>query len=401
MSANKRSVCLIAPGLSVNNVRLQPWRYLGEVVTQLRRLGHSITLIGKQVGGIPGLNDLSVHRLTSSSNLKWGKNRVLVRAIEQANPDVIVWHVGLTSFIHQNFDIGLRKCSIGIFTSPIYELKELMRLSPRKLISGYRLSGMALVGSLLPSALLRARMWRAELDALVVQTETTRKCLQGRRLWSRKVQVIPPGVDRVWRNGRLHSIDDIRRKWGYSEEDTLVVYFGSPAPLRGLPVLLEAIKLARRSNENLKLLVLSRQRDGEFGPTRLKDLCRYETQDPTGIHVVKGLLSPHRLASIVSACDVVALPFELVPSDAPLSLLEGRALGKPLVTTRVACLPELAGDQAYLALPGEPTELAVALLHAAQGLKRPGAGNNPQYETQPVSSWEDVGTAWSQLIQNL
>jgi glycosyltransferase involved in cell wall biosynthesis len=396
-----KSIALIISHLRPNNLRLQPWRYLCEVAAQLHRLGHAVTLIGDEAPSMAGLAGITVQRLASARNPQWKANRSLANAIRQVNPDIIIWHVGLTSFLHQNFDLGAGEPSIGIFTSPLYELKELMRLSPPKLIRGYQLSGMALMGSLLPSPLLRARMSRAGLEALVVQTETTRQSLQARRLWLRPLHVIPPGVDEVWRDSRPHPIDEIRRAWGYSENDTAVVYFGSPAPLRGLPTLLEAFKLAQQSNENLKLVVLSRQREGEFDPRRLKELHWHETQGCPCIQIVEGMLSPERLASVVAACDVVTLPFELVPSDAPLSLLEGRALGKPLITTRVTCLPELAGSHAYLAKPGSRAELTYALLQAAQELKQGGKGNNPQNKSRPVTGWEEVGAAWSQLVQNL
>jgi hypothetical protein len=49
-----KSVTLISGGLRLNNLRLQPWRYLFEVVVQLQRLGHRVTLVSDGQMGITG-----------------------------------------------------------------------------------------------------------------------------------------------------------------------------------------------------------------------------------------------------------------------------------------------------------------------------------------------------------
>ena len=61
-------------------------------------------------------------------------------------------------------------------------------------------------------------------------------------------------------------------------------------------------------------------------------------------------------------CDLVALPFEIVPSDVPLSVLEAMALALPVITTQVACLPELVPAGCGLRLPpGDDAALAAAI----------------------------------------
>jgi glycosyltransferase involved in cell wall biosynthesis len=132
------------------------------------------------------------------------------------------------------------------------------------------------------------------------------------------------------------------------------------------------------------------------------------------------------------ATDIVALPFELVPADAPLSILEAQALGKPIVTTRVASLPEMAAaGVSYLAEPADPVSLAQALLEAAVDLGRQQSEDSlavarepldslavacrpldslavacrplepPEQDKRMIRSWRKVGEEWSQLVQAL
>ncbi|MGE5223694.1 MAG: hypothetical protein ACM3PY_14750, partial [Omnitrophica WOR_2 bacterium] len=69
----------------------------------------------------PGLHLI---RLNSVASSRWKINQGLAGAIQQANPDVVLWHVGLSSFLHQALCRQVDRPSIGIFTSPIYRWKD-------------------------------------------------------------------------------------------------------------------------------------------------------------------------------------------------------------------------------------------------------------------------------------
>jgi glycosyltransferase involved in cell wall biosynthesis len=289
---------------------------------------------------------------------------------------------------------------IGIFTSPLYRPAELARLGAGRLVRGHRLSGLHLLCSLLPDALFRRQDLENRLRALVVQTETTQRHLQERRLWRGSIEVIQPGVDSVWLSP--HDGDAARRALGYANNDIVVTYFGSPAPLRGLPTLLRAFAQARHQEAALKLLVLSRQPAGQISKeSRQRQRLLQRLQIDNVTRWLDGCLEPFELACYVAAADIVALPFELAPSDAPLSVLEARALGKPLVTTRVACLPELAaGGEHYLAHPADPLSLAQAILQARAGLRKNAIQTAERGDCGGIPRpWQAMQAQWAQYIQ--
>jgi glycosyltransferase involved in cell wall biosynthesis len=396
-----KSVTLISGGLRLNNLRLQPWRYLFEVVVQLQRLGHRVTLISDGQMGITGQIGIREIHLNSTRNPKWKANQTLAKTLNDINTDVALWHLGLTSFVHQNFNSCPGKHALGIFTSPIYFRKDLARLGLFKLISGYPLCMMPVIGSLIPVPLLRRGMEKARLDGLVVQAETTSLILREYQFWTRPIHVIPPGVDEVWLNNQSRTSVEVRRACGFTKQDTVIVYFGPSTQLRGLPTLMKAFALARRYDEKLKLLVLSRKREKALRVNQARAFRLSDHKHISGMYIVDGFLSPAKLASYIAASDIVALPFELVPSDAPLSLLEARASGKPLVTTNVACLPELAGKGAYLVPPNRPKDLANAIRTAIQDTKHQDEGSRHLCKPGSIMSWEQTGAAWSSLIQSL
>jgi glycosyltransferase involved in cell wall biosynthesis len=402
LSDHRKSVCLVTSGLVKANLRLQPWRYLHEVARQLAGQGHHVSVIsdGGGVESLPeAVDGVFVRRIPSVSAPRWGGNRLLRHSIEQLNPDVVLWHVGLTSFLHQQLDGWAGAPVVGILTSPIYRRHELTRLGLGRIARGYRLSAVHMLGTLMPKRALRRCVNGGKLDRLVVQTSATRQRLLEHGLRAEQIQVVAPGVDPIW--GTFDgSGDTTRGQLGYGASDTVVLYFGSPAPLRGLHTLIRALEIGRRADPTLKLLILSRRRADEL---RREDaeLGRLLNDSAIGAHVkvVSGFLDEAALVRHVAACDVVALPFEVIPSDAPLSLLEAQALGKPVVTTTVGCLAELvARGRSELAAPADPHSLAQALCRASWSLQ----ATAPAWAAvRPARSWQQMGAEWSRIIQSL
>jgi glycosyltransferase involved in cell wall biosynthesis len=405
----RRTICLITGGYIEKNLRLQPWRYLSEVAQQLSAQGHKVTVVtdgGTQEPANRNGDEVTVQRLPTVNRFRWQQDDLLQRAVRQANPDLILWHLGLPSFAHQQFNGWPQVPVVGIFPGLIYKPQELFRLGLRKIVRGYRLSAIHVAGTLVPKSLIPRALQPGLVSSLVVQTKSTRDRLLETGLLPNQVKVIAPGVDAEWNGSERSEWEEVRAGLGYRACDTVIIYFGSPAPLRGLHTLLEAFSQARVYNPSLKLLILNRRHADELlaEDAELRRLIEDEEIKPH-IKIVSGFLSPDVLVKHVAASDIVALPFELVPADAPLSLLEARALGKPVVTTRVASLPELlAPGKGYLAEPGDPESLAQALHDAAQHLHRckvEGWHTPQQNGHMPARSWKEVGEEWSHFVQSL
>jgi hypothetical protein len=391
----KPSVCLVAAGMEAGNLCLQPWRALVGVAEGLASQGHRVVAVsdvprGSWHGAVPLVHVPSVRAL------RWRANGALEAAVACSGAEVIIWHLGLTTAVYQRRPGATGRPVVGFWTAPLYGRRELIGLGPRALMQGSAASLVHLLGAALPRSAVRAGLRTAGIDVLVTQTGTTARQLRAMDLWRGPLTTIPPGpgpAGSVWR--AAGDPGATRRQLGYGNRDVVVVYFGPPAPLRGLDLLVRAVALARARLRELRLLVLARRRGNEHaaGMARLRHLIARHHLDGAA-QVVDGFLTADELGRRVACADVVALPFQLIPSDAPLSVLEARALGKPLVTTRVGCLPELAGaDDELLARPGDARSLCDALLAAAGRLE---VGPPPA-----VRSWDKVGAEWSALVTGL
>lgn len=403
-------ICLVSSGLEERNRRLQPWRYLFETTSTLAGSGHDVHLVSDGHPHLPRNGDvtgLPVTRLASVRDRALRVNVGVARAVNNLLPDVVLWHLGPTSFLH----LCTLKCIpapvIGVFTSPIYRARELLRLGVLQLLQGYRLTTVHLLGLLVPGVLVHRVLHQGLIEQLVVECETTRIRLTERGVPVNRVHIVRPGVDPAWFETALSPAGRarMRKELGFSAEDFVVGYFGPPTPLRGLPNLIKATAMAREKDPRVRLLVLSRQRDGE---PRAEHLAVEGLIERSGAkqwtHMMTGFLPQEQLVQTVSACDVVALPFDLVPSDVPLSVLETMALGTPVITTQVACLPELVPRETGVRVPpGKPSALAEAIqilmadTELRQRLGKAGKGRILYYSE---SSRKDCAT-WHKLLKSL
>lgn len=403
MPVHLKSVCMIASKVEERTWRLQPWRYITEVACQLAKLGHSVTFLSDGEDPFPiEISNYAVYtkRMPSVRNPVWKPNRVLFGEINQIKPDVVIWHVGLTSFLYQDIPQNLDVPVVGIFSNPVYLPKELAGLRFRKLLRSYKLSRVHLAGSLTPGWFIRALTTRDGMKSLIVQTQTTKLSLIQTRKWIKPIDVIPPGVDDCWLDGKFQVDLNIRNDWKFPREDIVLLYFGSPAAWRGIFTLIEALNTAHRRLPNLKLVILSRSRPDEWisEEEKINKLLHRYRLEPH-VKMVSGLFKPEVLVSWVAAADIIVLPFEILPSDAPLSILEAMALGKPVITTRIACLPELVTHgKGYLAEPGDPRSLAESIVLAVSNHLNDKHLDPPNKFSR---NWQTVGMEWSNYLQCL
>jgi glycosyltransferase involved in cell wall biosynthesis len=116
--------------------------------------------------------------------------------------------------------------------------------------------------------------------------------------------------------------------------------------------------------------------------------------------VVDGFLQQRELIQYIIASDAVCLPFELLPSDVPLSILEAMALGQGVITTRVACIPELVGkDRGFLVPPASADSLAQKLkaIATTPGLARR-RGQRARAYVETHRTWIHMGQVLERVL---
>jgi glycosyltransferase involved in cell wall biosynthesis len=291
----------------------------------------------------------------------------------------------------------LGRKQVGIFSSPIYTTQDLAKLGYVRLLRNFDLSGIHILGAITPRSLLQYQAVNSGLDIVVTQTLTTgRKLVQEYGI--RQVGTIPPAIDPIW----YDSTELLQQEENLCDKNQFIIgYIGPPDVLRGLPRLLSAFANLRSQRRDLKLLILNRK-SGQPNDKKTEyihnQIERLELKK--SVELVDGILSPMQLVELCRRADLIALPFEIIPSEAPLSILELRALGKPLVTSQLGCIPELSpGLFAYFAEPGDQHSLENKLWAAIQEVERSSRKEIAQSIPNARRSWEEFGLEWSRLIE--
>jgi glycosyltransferase involved in cell wall biosynthesis len=339
-----------------------------------------------------------VYSISSLRQSPWSKNHALTEIIRSLNPAFILWNIGVISFLYQELPIDNSRVHIGILTSPLYTVEEIRRVGWVRLIRHLPFTFLHVIGALSPDCLLKNGVNRNPFNLLVCETNTTAQRAK-RRFWGGSVKVIPPGVDDV-RQFISSCALSLRSRLGFSENEFLVGYFGALHPIRGVHTLIRSISSVQRIYPQIRLLILSRptstRAESDLKATQLliRKLCISDK-----IRLLEAMFSPAELMEWLMACDLIALPFELVPSDAPLSLLEAQALGKSVVTTRLASLPELLNSGGYLAEPGDVASLTQAIYKATRHRADPSQPCAREFTA--LRTWQVMGHEWSELISSL
>ncbi|WP_296039654.1 glycosyltransferase family 4 protein [uncultured Agrobacterium sp.] len=197
------------------------------------------------------------------------------------------------------------------------------------------LSGLVMVETAVHRAL---RLYRDHIDRLVVPSRFYRNKLMEWGWPGEKLVYIPNFVEHAISRQRLQA-----------DEGDYFLFAGRLAPEKGVATLIRAVARAKK-----RLLVAG------TGPEQvsLQALAREEGADVQFL----GYLSGAALHETVAGAKALVLPSEWY-ENAPVSLLEAYALGRPVIGTDIGGIPELIQPDhtGLIARSGDPDDLARVL----------------------------------------
>jgi glycosyltransferase involved in cell wall biosynthesis len=178
-----------------------------------------------------------------------------------------------------------------------------------------------------------------------------------------RVTATPLGVDSEWFDAQPAA-----PAWLESRDlpHDYIVFVGSIDPRKNLPRLLEAHALARAELTSVPELVLA-------GPAGRESSLAARP----GVHLT-GWLDDLDLRSLVAGSRALVLPS--LDEGFGLPVLEALAAGRPVVTSSVPALCEVAGPHAEVAEPSDVEGLAAALVRGV-------SGNDDEPEREARRAW--------------
>ncbi len=152
---------------------------------------------------------------------------------------------------------------------------------------------------------------------------------------------------------------ELRQRYGLGADDSIVLFFGTLTPSKGLPDLLQAFALVRQQNNQAKLVVAG-------FPTKYINMNELQAMvAELGISeavIFDGRYIPFdEVGPLMELATVVVYPYRNSTQSGALQV--AYAFGRPVVTTNVGGLPEVVEDgrSGILVPPENPRALGTAI----------------------------------------
>ncbi|MXR40766.1 glycosyltransferase [Halobaculum sp. WSA2] len=375
-----------------SKLRKQPWRYVAELTRGLSSDVEAVILTDTDAE----VDGVSVEAVDSLGTLK-GPSDVAIEAVRKEDPDVVATVLGPSSLFRPcTLAAAIDAPTIGVMTSPLYGLRDVAGVGVNELYrhAPYLLGH--LVGALTPDIVARRHL--DQYDRLVTLTGSTGDALAETGTTT-PIDVVKPGLDPFDRELPPESaVADVRADL-VPDGDPIILYFTSPLTLRGTDTLVKAFARIAMSTD-ATLVVLARQDGGGLSEEEryLTDLASDLGVQDSFLLLPKNL-TPEGVKAHLRASDVVALPYKIVISGVPISILETMAVGRPIVTTHTDGLPELVGDPSQLVQPNDVASLAATLESRLRDVDEVGRRNRERISDYPT--WDESRDQFVEILEEL
>jgi glycosyltransferase involved in cell wall biosynthesis len=192
---------------------------------------------------------------------------------------------------------------------------------------------------------MQGRVARALRHIITVSRSSAADIIRDFEVLPERLRVIPVGVDPAV----FHPVSQPR------VPGRIVTVAKADTPMKGVPVLLDAVAKLRAS-QDVRLVVVTKTAPSESvarqaEALRLGDVVRFASG-----------LDHTEVAALLASAEVAVVPS--LYEGFSLPAIEAMACATPLVATRTAALPEVVGDDGgagVLVAPGDADELAIAI----------------------------------------
>lgn len=203
----------------------------------------------------------------------------------------------------------------------------------------------------------------------VTVTEKLKEFLVSGGVSAEKILVAPDAVDLAAFDAITDSAPVLRKSLGFSEKERLIGYAGRLTTMgeeKGVPELLGALALVRKSFPNAKLCILG----GDAGEEkRYAGVCRKLGVTEAVRFIPR--VPPPEVPKYLKAFDVLVAPFPDTPhyrfAMSPLKIFEYMAAERPMVVPDLRSLREVLSErEAEFFASGDAASLAAALQRVLQ-----------------------------------
>jgi len=354
MRGNKVKIAFFCEGFCKSSSIAQPWRHVYELAKRMKALGNSICIFTDELRGFPQREELDgilIHRVKRNRLLLNSED--LLESFSKYDADVINWHGGLLSAIYfPRLQGDLENGIVWTVDKGKIFPEDARNLKASDIPRLYKFWTNILY-SLTPTVIVRKGANTLQVRKIITLSKRLKKYFEGIGINQKKIISIPSGVDtKVFRPLSSSDAHNQKTAFGFKRDDQIILFFGPLSSPRGADVLISAMPRILRKIPSAKLVLLARKSIKDSTEKKLENAARKHP----AIRLLDGAIKQDLLIRHLGTADVIALPFRFWPyTECPLTILEGMAMAKPVVTTYAGSLPEIVkdGETGLLVPPGD------------------------------------------------
>lgn len=339
----------------------QPWRHVYETAKRMNLLGHTVCIFSDEMNGhskTDEIDGIAIYRIKKGKLLLDSED--LLKSFDKFDADIVNWHSGPLSTIYfQRLRKKLRnKIVWNVHHGKIFrEDLKYIKISDIYQIQKFWTT---FLYTLVPPFIIRNGANAPQIRQIITSSERLKRYFEQIGVQSKKVSVIPSGVDtKVLRPLSMSDMLDQKASLGFKNNNQIILFFGPLSSLRGADILISAMPKILRKVPSAKLVLLARKSYKDTTDGRLESAARKQP----GIKLLNGTIEHSLVTRYLGIANIVVLPFRFWPyTECPLTVLEAMAMAKPVVTTYSGSIQEIIknGETGILISPEDSNQLSQA-----------------------------------------
>jgi glycosyltransferase involved in cell wall biosynthesis len=237
--------------------------------------------------------------------------------------------------------------------------------------------------AIIPSS-VSLKMLKKNFDCAICQSSRTKMRIEN-IIKDFTIYKIDPGIDlEIWKFSNKSYKDT-----------TQFLYTGSPLKIRGFWNILKAFSNIESKDITLKILARGSK---QFEIDKIE---RYITSKKlcSRISVMGGWSDLNSLRNEIRTADLLLLPFVIVPSELPVTLMESIASGTPVLVSNIDGLPDAVGNAGVVTPHASVSSLRKTILefHSDKS-KRDSLHLACMKKREKMKTWKSVGKIWEKVL---
>jgi len=198
-------------------------------------------------------------------------------------------------------------------------------------------------------------------DEYIVHSEDNKRLFLQETKTNKKINVIPHGIIGI-KKGK-ESKSRLRKKYGFSDKDKVLLFFGNIRDYKGLDILLGSLNKIKP--QNIKLIIAGKPWESFDKYNNL--IKTYNLTNKTKLFLEFN--SNKRVAELFKLSDLAVFPYKEFEASSGAGAV-ALNFEKPIVVTEVGGLPEIVKDKNVIAKPNDVKDLTQKIKYALRNLKK-------------------------------